>query len=252
VVLAFVAAAAAATVRASRLAMGTVVGVTVVATPGDEPRADAAIEAAYAAIEAGEAELSEWRPESAPARMARGEVVPLAGPAEALFGFLLDLRARSGGAFDVMWRGGTLTRTEAGWTATARVDLGGALKGWLNDRAGDALRAAGFADFLVDAAGDVLAAGNAERSRGWRVDVWDERGRVSTVRLRDQALSTSGNAQQPGHVTDARTGIPRTGAGVVSVVAPTGAVADALATAIFAGADPAIAKVYGGRVVVGR
>ena len=113
--------------------------------------------------------------------------------------------------------------------------LGGLLKGWLNDRAVGALRSLGLTNFLLDAAGDVYAAGNAEGERGWPVEVWGEGGAVARVRLSDQALSTSGNAGQPGHVHDARTGASVLGDRVVSVVAPTGLVADGLATAIYAG-----------------
>ncbi|MFN7142653.1 MAG: FAD:protein FMN transferase [Myxococcota bacterium] len=247
-VLALVAGALAETVRASRLAMGTVVGVTVVAEPAEAERA---VDAAYAAIDAGEAELSEWRPTSRTSRIGAGEVVALDGPAEALFGFLLALRERSGGAFDAMWRThGTLARTPAGWTATGPLDLGGVLKGWLVDRAGEALLAAGVDDFLVDAAGDVLAHGDAEGGRGWGVEVWGAAGPVARVRLHDQALSTSGNAGQPGHVKDARTGAAVTGDRVVSVVAPSGMVADGLATAVFAGAEPALASRWGAVAVV--
>ncbi len=251
-VLGLVALAGAATVRASRLAMGTVVGVTVVAEgPDAEARANAAIEAAYDAVEAGEAALSEWRPTSATARMGAGARVPLTGPAEELFLFVDQLRRRSAGAFDVMWRTrGALTHSPEGWAATGPVDLGGVLKGWLNDRAAEALRRAGVDDFLLDAAGDVLAAGDAEGGEGWEVEVWGGRGRVATVTLHDEALSTSGNAGQPGHVTDARTGKPVEGERVVSVVAPSGMIADGVATALFAGAEVGLARELGAAALV--
>lgn len=240
--LALVGAADAETVRTSRLAMGTVVGITVVT---DDPAGAApVIEAGWAAIEAGEAELSEWRPESDTSRLAAGARVRLSAPAERLFTFVGVLREQTGGAFDILWRAAAprpvLSHAAEGWSLSAPgpVDLGGVLKGWLVDRAVDALRAGGLRNFLVDAAGDIYAAGDAEGGRGWRVDVEGGRpgaGRVATVRLRDAALSTSGNAGQPGHIHDAVSGEAREGQRVVSVVAPAGMIADGLATAIYAG-----------------
>lgn len=237
--------ARAETVRASRLAMGTIVGITVVTDdPAGAARVAPAIEAAYAAIEAGEAELSEWRPESATSRLAAtGGPVRMTSAADRLFTFALDLRGRTAGAFDLAWRTPAATRPVLtngpdGWSLSAPgpVDLGGVLKGWLVDRAVEALRARGLQDFLVDAAGDIRAAGSADGAHGgWLVDVAGSGGRLATVRLRDMALSTSGNAGQPGHIHDAATGASMEGARVVSVVAPTGLCADGLATALYAG-----------------
>lgn len=238
----------AATLRASQLAMGTVVGLTVVV---DDPAdAEPGFTAAWAAIEAGEALLSEWRPDSLTSRMGRGERVALPPDALALFTFAEGLRVASDGHFDVGWRSGA--RLDPTGAATGPLDLGGVLKGWLCDRAGAALLAAGVEDFLVDAAGDVLAHGDAEGGRGWRVDVVGA-GRVrARVRLHDEALSTSGNDGQPGHVHDARSGAAIEGDRVVAIVAPTGLLADGLATAIYAGASPRIARAHGARVVPTR
>ncbi|MDP2307433.1 MAG: FAD:protein FMN transferase [Pseudomonadota bacterium] len=236
------------TVRTSRLAMGTVVGIAVVT---DDPAGAApAIEAGWAAIEAGEAELSEWRPGSATSRLAAGRVaaggaIRMSGAADRLFTFVGELRDQTGGAFDISWRAPAptpvLSRADDGWSLSSPgpVDLGGVLKGWLVDRAAEALRAGGLRDFMVDAAGDIYAAGDAEGGRGWLVDVegarrGDKPVGLATVRLRDAALSTSGNAGQPGHIHDAVSGRALTGERVVSVVAPSAMVADGLATALYA------------------
>ena len=61
------------------------------------------------------------------------------------------------------------------------------------------------------------------------------------MRLRDQALGTSAatfrhleyNGRKLGHILDPRTGWPAEGMATVSVVAPTAAEADALATAFY-------------------
>jgi thiamine biosynthesis lipoprotein ApbE len=222
--------------------MGTVVGVTVVT---DDPlAAQRGIESAYAAIETYEAELSEWRPTSRMAALARGGPVRFSAAGDLLLNVAERLRRASGGRFDVTWRShGRLAETDDGWICEGRsMDTGGLLKGFLNDRAAEALVAAGFMDFLIDAAGDVLAHGDAEGGRGWRVDV---AGTGLHVRLRDEALSTSGNQQQPGHIHSALTGAAIDDPGTVAVVAPFGLLADGVATAIFTGADVSLAEAFG-------
>lgn len=242
-----VAGALAATVRASRLAMGTVVGLTVVTD--DPAAAPPAIDAAYACIEAWEARLSEWRPDSAIATLNRtGGPLTLPAEATALLVWAERLRVDSGGRFDILWRGGAghaLRHEGDQWSLHGGpIDLGGMLKGFLNDRAGEVLLAAGLEDFLLDAAGDVLAHGDAEGGSGWVVEVHGARGRHLRARLHDEALSTSGNREQPGHVHDATTGAAVGGEILTSVIAPDGTTADALATALLAGAPVELAERY--------
>jgi thiamine biosynthesis lipoprotein len=210
-----------AATRESRVAAGTVVGVTV----RDRPEA---IPAAYAAIERFEAELSEWRPDSAVARAnATGEPVALSPASRHLFRVAKRVERRSDGAFRLAWRGGDWRLGRRGLTATGPLGLGGILKGFLVDRAADALIEAGARDFVVDAAGDVVAGPGGV----WEVEV-PALGRV--IALRDRALSTSGEEQQPGHIVDARTGVPVTCSRAAVVVATEGVWADALATALYA------------------
>jgi thiamine biosynthesis lipoprotein len=80
--------------------------------------------------------------------------------------------------------------------------------------------------------------------RGWPVGIrhpWDPDKRLAIVRLRDRALGTSAatfqhleyEGRKLGHILDPRTGWPAEGMASASVVAPTAAEADALATAFF-------------------
>lgn len=232
--------ATASLARESRLAMGTVVGITVIdAPPG-------AAEAAYAAIEEGEAALSEWREGSLTARLGRGEALLLPADTATVFVFAEALRLGSGGLFNLGWRSGArLQRDGEQWRASGPLDLGGLLKGYLVDQAARALRARGVDRFLIDAAGDLYAAGDGPRGAGWWVMVEGPRGPVARVRLKDQALSTSGDHQQPGHIHRADTGAPVTGDRLVSVVAQEGLIADGLATALFAGAPLSLAVEQG-------
>jgi thiamine biosynthesis lipoprotein len=85
-----------------------------------------------------------------------------------------------------------------------------------------------------------------EDTRGWLVQVrhpWQQGRYLAGVWLRDRALGTSAATFQYlehagkklGHVLDPRTGWPAEGLASVSVVAPTGALADALSTAFYVG-----------------
>jgi thiamine biosynthesis lipoprotein len=81
-------------------------------------------------------------------------------------------------------------------------------------------------------------------SRGWQVGIrhpWQPERRLAVVRLRDRGLGTSAatfqhleiEGRKLGHILDPRTGWPAEGMASASVIAPTAALADALATAFF-------------------
>jgi thiamine biosynthesis lipoprotein len=81
---------------------------------------------------------------------------------------------------------------------------------------------------------------------GWPIGLrhpWDRERQLGLFRLRDRALGTSAatfkhlehEGRKLGHILDPRTGWPAEGMASVSVVAPTGAEADALSTAFFVG-----------------
>lgn len=128
------------------------------------------------------------------------------------------------------------------------INLGAIGKGYALDRAGDVLRDAGIADFLLHGGrSSVLAAGSNAASAeqdGWVVSLEDplRPGRaLAEFRLRDAALGTSGTATQffrhrgrrYGHILDPRSGRPVEGMFAATVVASTAAEADALATAFY-------------------
>jgi thiamine biosynthesis lipoprotein len=105
--------------------------------------------------------------------------------------------------------------------------------------------------YALDCAAELLdnsmkAIGAGERGDGWVVGLRNPRSklrRLGVLRLRDCALSTSGNEEQffehqgrrYSHIIDPRSGWPASGVTSVSVVAPTAALSDALATAFFVG-----------------
>lgn len=237
--------------RDSRPAMGSVVGIT--ARVEDPAAAALAFDAAYAEIERWEALLSEWRPDSLTSRLNAGEAMWLPAPAAELLRLGKRLELATRGRYSLTFRGGSLSEREDGvWSTTGPVGLGSCLKGWLNDRAAEALQAAGLTDFAIDAAGDVLARGEAQAGLGcWPVDLAGGDGEIwARACLRDEALSSSDANQQPDHLTDARTGAPARALARVAVVAPQGALADALATAIYVSGRPSLARRFEARVLV--
>ncbi len=220
-----------ALMRASRPGAGTIVGITAPAGT-----AAAAIDTAFAAIEAGEARLSEWRPDSQTALLARGGPAAFTPTELALFNVADEVRIATGGAFDLCWKGGSITMEVGAITANdcSAMDLGGLLKGWLADRAAEALLQNGVANFVVDIGGDLVAHGDrGDGAPGWPVTAAVD-GRTFPIRLLNAGLSTASAEQQPGHIADARSGTPAGALSGVFVVAPDGLRADAWDTGIFA------------------
>jgi thiamine biosynthesis lipoprotein len=116
------------------------------------------------------------------------------------------------------------------------LDLGGIGKGFALDRAAVILRSRGVSSFLLDAGGQVLAAGRPPGEEGWLIGVVEpsrrERPSLSLL-LRDASAATSGNSQRAGEILDPSTGLPVAGAGSATAVAPDATSADALSTALF-------------------
>lgn len=129
------------------------------------------------------------------------------------------------------------------------LNLGAIGKGYALDRAAESLLAAGIGDFLWHGGqSSVLARGSqatqAADEPGWLVGVrhpMRPEKQVIEIRLCDRALGTSGAGTQFfrhrgrrfGHILDPRSGWPAEGVVSTTVLAPTAAEADALATAFY-------------------
>ena len=130
-----------------------------------------------------------------------------------------------------------------------RIHLGGIGKGYAVDRAAALLRREGFPNFMIQAGGDLYAAGLVEGGP-WLLGVHDPRGRATegapndsfaTIDLSDATLSTSGDyerffikdGQRYHHLLDPDTGQPARGCVSVTIVAKTATMADALSTGVF-------------------
>jgi thiamine biosynthesis lipoprotein len=191
----------------------------------------------------------------------------------------LDVAKRSGGAFDISyavmrgiwkfdddlepklpdkktlaerrklinWRdivvddkAGTIRLKRAGM----RIGLGGIAKGYAVDRCAAVLRKHGLTDFIVQAGGDLYAAGS-KSGTPWGVGIQDPRSTHGEVfaqaPIRDHAFSTAGDYERGfvlegrryHHIIDPATGYPATASRSVTVFAPTALLADALDDAVF-------------------
>jgi thiamine biosynthesis lipoprotein len=212
-------------------------------------------------------------------RLAAQQAVTTDPEVFALLDLALDYSRRSDGAFDItvgpllrawgFFRGegrypseGELARARAavGWqnalldsrsrtvrfrVAGVELDLGGIAKGYAVDRVIGLLREAGVSSALVDAGSSTIAAlGAPPGENGWRVRIPRPGSRtqfVSSVVLRDNALSTSGSYEKffrlhnrtYCHIFDPRTGQPVQGMLQTTVIAPEATASDALSTAMF-------------------
>ena len=127
--------------------------------------------------------------------------------------------------------------------AGVRIDLGGIGKGYSVDRAIAALGPG--ANAIVNASGDLYAAGDGPEGEGWYVgvqDPFDTTGDVAILNVNDRAVATSGSIKRHWtagdaryhHLIDPRTGGSSAGdLATVTVVAPTATQADVLAKTAF-------------------
>ncbi len=125
-----------------------------------------------------------------------------------------------------------------------RISVDGIAKGFIIDRAAQALVAAGVEDALVDIGGDIRALGRPAARPFWVVGIRHPRRPPTdflvTIRAADSATATSGDYEhyfvedrRAHHLIDPRTGRSATELSGVTVVADSAMDADALATTVF-------------------
>ncbi|MCA9131208.1 MAG: FAD:protein FMN transferase [Planctomycetales bacterium] len=133
-------------------------------------------------------------------------------------------------------------------SAGVTVNPGGIGKGYALDRAANLLAESGIDDFMIHGGlSSIVARGNRMHSAtrgGWLVAVkhpWDHDRQLGNIRLCNAALGTSGSGKQffhfqgkrYSHLIDPRTGWPAQSMMSSTVLCASGAIADALATALF-------------------
>lgn len=124
------------------------------------------------------------------------------------------------------------------------VHVGGIGKGFAVDRAAALLRARGLADFMIQAGGDLYAAGR-KGDRPWRVGIRDPRGPPNAffarAEIENRTFSTSGDymrffvkdGRRYHHIIDPDSGAPARGCRSVTILAPSAVIADAYSTGVF-------------------
>jgi thiamine biosynthesis lipoprotein len=125
-----------------------------------------------------------------------------------------------------------------------QIDLGGVAKGYALDRLADIAAAYGVKSGLIDLGGNLRVIGEKSANIPWRIAVRHPRRSqdiFATMPVREKSVSTSGDYQRYyiwegrrySHIIDPRDGQPARELVSVTVVAPTGALSDALSTAVF-------------------
>ncbi len=124
-----------------------------------------------------------------------------------------------------------------------KLDLGGIAKGFIAAEALRVIQDRGIPQALVDAGGDIVVGSPPPGREGWLIAVegggsWEKP--VVEVPLQNVAIATSGATHRSveidgirySHIVDPRTGLGLTRSSLVTVVAPDGLTADALATVL--------------------
>lgn len=125
-----------------------------------------------------------------------------------------------------------------------KVDLGAVGKGYAVDRAAEVLLSSGVSSAIIDAGGDLRLLGGKPGKGTWRIGILHPRrpGKLLlSLDLAETSVVTSGDyerffaadGERYHHLLDPATGRPARGCQSVTVIAPSAAMADALATAAF-------------------
>ena len=188
----------------------------------------AAVDAAFDHLRDFDARFSTYRRDSEISRVGRGEVSldECSPDVREVLERCDALRALSLGYFDIRGH-----RTDGG------LDPSGFVKGWAVEAAAATLDAAGAENYCLNAGGDVVARGESEPGRPWRIGIRHPElpAKLATVlEVRDLAVATSGAYERPNHITDPHTGRAPEGVLSVTVVGTSLSEADAYATAAYA------------------
>ena len=198
--------------------------------PGDQK---AAISAAYDRLRAIDDVFSTYKPDSIVSRINTGKLTRATAPAEVwrVLEACDQMTKRTDGFFNPVHNG--------------VLDPSGYVKGWAIAEVAQLFIGRGFANFCVEAGGDISVGGHNEHLTPWRVGIRHpkQQGKlIKVLSLTDGAVATSGTYERGAHIYDPHTGQFATAMLSLSVVGPDIIEADVLATAAFAmGPDKALA-----------
>jgi len=123
-----------------------------------------------------------------------------------------------------------------------RLDLGAIAKGYADDVAQQALKKYGITRALVEMGGDIVVSGSPPGTDGWAVEVPNASTGKKPIELHiaNRAISSSGDTEQfvvignkqYSHVINPKTGYALTSRVQVTILGPTGLIADPVSTAL--------------------
>lgn len=127
-------------------------------------------------------------------------------------------------------------------TPGTRITLGGIAKGYIVDRGIEVLNRNNITNAYVEAGGDLVTIGTRQDGKPWKIGIRNPRSndlnKMDTIELSDRAIATSGDYMQYftddrkiHHIINPKTGFSPVNTASSSILAPTLAKADGLATA---------------------
>lgn len=216
--------------------MGTVASFRVVRGAVATPVVQEAIRAACDVLHHVDRVFSTWQPTSPLSRHRRGEVDFEDLPAEVavVAEACAAARAASRGWFDP-------------WRLPGGFDPTGLVKGWAVERAVERVAASGAPGGMVNAGGDLAVWGQPAGGERWTVAIRhpahdDAAAGIVAV---GSAIATSGEYERGAHLWDPFAGRSRCRVSSATVVGPSLAMADALATALAVAGSPGLEFVAG-------
>jgi thiamine biosynthesis lipoprotein len=123
------------------------------------------------------------------------------------------------------------------WSVKDGVDFSGIVKGWAADKCCEIFSAHDIKNCLVNAAGDISVRGKRylnNQFMPWKIGIRDPRSENKVLHdfeLENCAIATSGTYEKA-HIIDPYTKLIAIGSSSASVIGPSGAVCEALATAL--------------------
>ncbi|HEY8594891.1 MAG TPA: FAD:protein FMN transferase [Devosiaceae bacterium] len=150
------------------------------------------IDAVFEHFNAVDLRFSTYKPDSEVSRLNRGEI-GLSALSEQMLEVLAlveETRKQTMGYFDLRRPDGS-------------IDPSGIVKGWSILKAAEIVQHAGYADFYVDAGGDIQTAGHNADGEPWRVGVrspFNPQEIVKVLALSGQGIATSGTYVRGHHI----------------------------------------------------
>lgn len=134
-----------------------------------------------------------------------------------------DLKVRTGGYFDIEHEG--------------KIDPSGLVKGWSIGRAAKRVEQLGIRNYYIEAGGDITLRGHNAQDKPWRIGIRNPKNEseiVKVLEMSEGAVCTSATYARGEHIYNPKTGKPATALQSVTIVGQDVAMADVLATAVFA------------------